>query len=62
MFNLDIFSRKSHGLDMQPSGNGGLDSFAGLLKGLNSLWKMSLLLPKNASIQAFPKLFIISFP
>lgn len=60
MFNFDIFSRKSYGLDMQPSGNGDLDSFGGLLKGLNSLWKMSLLLPQNASIQALPIFFISS--
>lgn len=31
MFNLDASSKKSHGLDLQTSGNGALGSFGGLL-------------------------------
>lgn len=61
MFNLNISSRKSHGLDLQTSGNGAFGSFGGLLKGSKPLFvKMCNLLPKNAWIQAFPKLLIIS--
>lgn len=61
MFNLNISSRKSHVLDLQPSGNEALGSFGGLLEGSNRLCeKMRNLLPKNAWIQAFPKLLIIS--